>query len=207
MTGLRERKKQQTRQTIVEEAGRLFAAHGFQATTMEEIAAASDVSVGTLYNYFGTKNTVLLAHLESEVADMMEAGTAVLAAPPAAAVTAVQSLAGVYLDQLLHLDRHLLREVFAAGFGPSSDVLPELIRLDELLADQLDSLLTHFFVSGELRRDVEVEEAATLLFSLLATQLIRYVSVDGMKPATLRRAVARQIEIAFAGLTRERDTP
>lgn len=200
MTGLRERKKHRTRQSIVKEAGRLFASQGFQATTMDEIAAASDVSVGTLYNYYGTKNTVLLAHMGSQVADMMEAGAEVLAAPPADAVVAVQSLAGLYLDRFIALDRGLLREVFAAGFGPSSDLLPELIRLDELLAHQLDGLLQQFSASGQLHADINVEEATTLLYSLLITQLLIYVSMENMKPTSLRRAVARQIEIAFAGL-------
>ncbi|MCP4251384.1 MAG: TetR/AcrR family transcriptional regulator, partial [bacterium] len=169
MTGLRERKKQQTRDAIVSEAGRLFTRQGFRATTMEEIAAAADVSIGTLYNYFGTKNTVLLAHLGSQVAEMMEAGAAVLADPPADVVAAVQSLLGGYLERFVDLDRELLREVFAAGFGPSTDILPELIRLDELLFDQIDRLLAPFAAAGELTAGIELEEAVIVLYSLLTT--------------------------------------
>jgi len=200
MTGLRERKKQQTRQTIVEEAGRLFGARGFQATTMEEIAAAAGVSVGTLYNYYGTKNTVLLAHVGSRVADMMEAGAVVLGDPSEDVVAAVQTLTGIYLDRFIDLERDLLREVFAAGFGPSSDLLPELIRLDELLADQLSNLLQQYIETGDLAAGVGAEEATILVYSLLVTQLIMYVSVEAMTARALRQAVARQIEIAFSGL-------
>jgi len=198
--GLRERKKHQTRRSIVEAAGRLFADQGFTATTMDEIAAAATVSPGTLYNYFGTKNMILLAHVESHVAAMMDAGAAVLADPPADVVDAVQALAGVYLGELIDLERGLLREVFAAGFGPSPDLLPELIRFDQLLADQLGALVRHFSATGDIDPGIEIDQAVTLLYSLLFTQLIMYVSVEHMETDTLRHAVARQIEVAFSGL-------
>ncbi len=200
MTGLRERKKQQTRDRIVEQAGRLFATQGFQATTMEEIAAAAGVSPGTLYNYYGTKNTVLLADLGSRVADMTQSGAAVLSDPPGDIIEAVQTLAGLYLDRFVSFERELLRELFAAGFSPASDLLPELIRLDELLLDQLGSLLSHFAASGDLDPDVEVGEAAIAIYSLLITQLIMYIAMEDMPENKLRRAVARHIEIVFAGL-------
>lgn len=200
MTGLREQKKQQTRERIVDAADRLFTAKGFQETTMEEIAEAAGVSPGTLYNYYGTKNTVLLSHLGARVAEMTGTGAALLADPPANVVTAVQTLAGVYLDGLISFERELLRELFAAGFGPASDLLPELIQLDELLLDQLGALLNRFAESGALNEDVEVAEAAIALFSLLVTQLIMYMSMEDMAADKLRQAVDRQIEIAFSGL-------
>lgn len=198
MTGLRERKKQQTRTAIITEAGRLFAARGFQATTMDEIAAAAGVSPATLYNYFGTKNTVLLAHLEGMVGEMMEAGSVILADPPADIVAAVQSLMAVVVDHFIDLDRELLREVFAAGFGPSPEVLPELIRLDELVADQLGRLLAQF--EPALTPGVAIDEAVMAIYSLMASQLIMYVSMEKMAAAAVRRAVDRQIEIVFSGL-------
>ncbi len=200
MTGLREQKKQQTRNAIVAAAGKLFGRQGFQATTMDQIAAGASVSAGTLYNYFGTKNTVLLAHIESRVADMTETGSALLADPPPDVVTAVQRLTRLYLDRFISLERELLRELMAASFGSRSDLLPELIRLDELLLVQLEALLSHFAAAGDLERGVDVSEAAIALYSLFAVQLIMYVSLEGMTPSVLRRAVARQIQIAFTGL-------
>lgn len=57
---LRERKRQRTRERIQDEAFRLVRRDGFDATTIEAIAEAADVSPSTVYRYFGTKEGVLL---------------------------------------------------------------------------------------------------------------------------------------------------
>lgn len=53
--GLRARKKQETRLAISTVATRLFIERGFDAVTVAEVAAAANVSVNTVFNYFSTK--------------------------------------------------------------------------------------------------------------------------------------------------------
>jgi AcrR family transcriptional regulator len=57
--GLRERKKAKTRALIQEQAMRLFGAQGYQATTVEQIAEAAEVSPSTFFRYFGSKEDVV----------------------------------------------------------------------------------------------------------------------------------------------------
>ena len=71
--GLRQRKKQQTRELIADTAWRLFADRGFERVTVAEIAREAQVSVATVFNYFPTKEDLFFYRLEAFGAQLVEA--------------------------------------------------------------------------------------------------------------------------------------
>jgi AcrR family transcriptional regulator len=71
--GLRERKKQQTRQLIADASRGLFAERGFDGVTVAEIARAADVAEKTVFNYFPTKEDLVYRGMETFEAQLLEA--------------------------------------------------------------------------------------------------------------------------------------
>jgi len=63
--GLRERKKQRTRQAIVEAATRLFAERGYAETTLAEVADEAEVALSTIFNYFPGKPDIVFALMDA----------------------------------------------------------------------------------------------------------------------------------------------
>ena len=78
--GLRERKRQQTRERLTRMAMALFRERGFEATTLDDIAAAADISRRSFFHYFASKEDVVFAWQEEITAALVDA----VAARPAA---------------------------------------------------------------------------------------------------------------------------
>jgi AcrR family transcriptional regulator len=93
--GLRERKRQQTRERLTRAAMALFLERGFEATTLDDIAAAADISRRSFFHYFASKEDVVFAWHE----EITSALIAAVAARPrdesmlAAAENAISAMA------------------------------------------------------------------------------------------------------------------
>jgi AcrR family transcriptional regulator len=101
--GLRERKKARTRAAIREHALRLFREQGYNATTVEQIAEAAEVSPSTFFRYFPTKEDVVLQDdmdvVGLEAFEAQPSGLSPIAAYRAATMQTFRSLAPEELDR------------------------------------------------------------------------------------------------------------
>jgi AcrR family transcriptional regulator len=107
--GLRERKKARTRASIREHALRLFRENGYQATTVQEIAEAAEVSPSTFFRYFPTKEDVVLQDdMDTRMVEALKQQPPELA-PVAAVRAAVRQMFASYTAA----DTAVLRETTA----------------------------------------------------------------------------------------------
>jgi AcrR family transcriptional regulator len=83
------RRRARTRERILAVAGKLFASHGVDGTTLTDIADAADVSRGNLYSHFGSKQALLDAIIEPMVAYAMEQIGSLAELPPAQALEGI----------------------------------------------------------------------------------------------------------------------
>jgi AcrR family transcriptional regulator len=82
VVGLREQKKRQTRQALLDAAERLFEAHGYDRVTVAQIADAANISVKMLFTYFASKEDLAFG----DEARLRDALVSAIAARPTGAV-------------------------------------------------------------------------------------------------------------------------
>ena len=107
--GHRERKKQQTRERIIEAAYALFAERGYQATTVADIAAAADIAPRTFFAYFPTKEDVVF-HFGDTYCDLMQAAVESRPEGMSAIEALRQWIAQVLPDHAVESDEARLRD-------------------------------------------------------------------------------------------------
>ena len=153
----RERRRAATRERIFRAALRLFAARGVFATTVQEITEAADVGKGTFFNYFPTKEHLLAAFGEMQVAKVRAA---------AAEARRGQKHSRELLRRLIHdlaeepgRSQALVRSLLAANMG--SEPVRYLMRHNLGRGRKvLGRLIARGQLRGEVRRDRKAIELA-----------------------------------------------
>ena len=184
---------------MLSQARALMTAEGYDATTMEAVAQAADVSVGSLYNYFETKQALLLAVVGDATLAVVDAGEAVVADPPSDAREAVFALMHAFTEALMGVDRSLLRRAFGISFIEPPQDSAHLVQLDMMMVDQLRRLLEHFVAEGQVTDEVAPDEAALTLYASFAMAVMTWIAQedgsDGWKAM-----LDGQLGVVFRGL-------
>lgn len=200
--GRRERKKLETRRNILRSAFELFAIHGFEGTTVGDIAERADVAKGTVFNYFPHKTSFLLAAHREWMARLEED----LGPVDSWEASAVAQLRRVldYLADLCIEQRELsrmiifesMRETYlrmgaSGGQDPANGV--------RLLEGLVRVVLRRGKESGEVRTDVADDMAASLVAATAFSTLVRWL-VKGGSADEMKAALAAKLDIIFTGL-------
>jgi AcrR family transcriptional regulator len=154
----RERKKAASRARIVQCAVELFAQRGIEAVTVEEIAAAADLGKGTIYNYFRTKEDIVVAFM----ADFEEQVQARVRELELSERPVQEILLEFVRIQASMKARHhaFVRVFFAQMFLNTETFLPYMARIHAMTMPPLQNVLSALQKRGELRKDVDVVEIA-----------------------------------------------
>ncbi|MFF9274124.1 TetR family transcriptional regulator [Streptomyces griseosporeus] len=137
METLRERKKQRTRDALLRAALKLFTTRGYEATTVDDIAAAVDVSQRTFFRYFASKEEAAFAVQQMTEAHFVEA---VRARPPHEA------------------PMQALRQAVIEGWDGLSEAVSAVVPVELYLRMYRLIESTPMLLAAHLRRSMEVEE-------------------------------------------------
>ncbi|HBO6052655.1 TetR/AcrR family transcriptional regulator [Pseudomonas aeruginosa] len=198
MSGLRQRQKEQRREAIVGAALELFEAQGFSSTTVEQIAVQAGVSTPTVFNYFGSKQDILLAMMER--ADQRAVSDARLQMP--AFDNAV--------DAMCHLESQIIRqELEALPVAIWRELLPlglltqrpdAAAQLNSRLVQQVGDLLRELQARGLLRADFDVDFVADFLNDYSSVLFMRLVQDEVPDLVAHERRIRQLTQTLFDGL-------
>jgi AcrR family transcriptional regulator len=178
MTGLRARSKQRRWGLVLDAAEALFRRQGYDRTTIEEIASEADVSIGTMYSYFGSKSGIMRALMEPVIDDMLAKGDAVIASPPKRAVDAIAALYEAYRFTGDWKHVNILR-AFDPRFGLLDENLQRVTEgFDVKLSAQICEMIKRLQALGRMRKSIDPEDAAFILYNHLRTAFNAHVNIS-----------------------------
>ena len=166
-TGLRQRKKAQTREAIISCAILMFKERGYAASRIEDIAEAANLSVATFYNYFGSKADMLLATVLVETERVITAVDACIAKRHTDLETGFSEIVTIYFTQSFQLtSREMWREALARTMlDPDAEFSRKYADIDSRLATQLRAFLTDMQDRGAIAATVDTQALGQLLFN------------------------------------------
>src|SRR6476659_4011941 len=112
------------RQAILRAALSVFAAHGFEAARLDDVAARAGVAKGTLYLYFQDKAALFEALVRNAVSPLLEHMRRIAAAPDISPLRALETFFAVFEKEVLGTERKLLLRLIMAE-GPRFPAIAE----------------------------------------------------------------------------------
>lgn len=164
-SGLRERKRQQTRERLTRVAMALFLERGFEATTLDDIAAAADVSRRSFFHYFASKEDVVFAWHEESMAALI---AAVAARPAGEAMLAAAENAIAAIARQLEPGEAIAMARLKHGN-------PALQARDQVKYEKLERALADALIkrAGHKSADHKSDKLQARLVAMIATGTLR----------------------------------
>jgi AcrR family transcriptional regulator len=204
---LRLRKKARQRAELIAVAAERFRQQGYELTRMEDIAEAAEVSTKTVYNYFPTKEKILLELLTVDRLRLRTAYDKVLLAPPDDPADGLAQLIRADIGDVQTVaDKRLWRELMSAETRSHNRPGDEFEQNRRIFTQYIERLLRHYQERGALRSDLPLSVTADLVYALNAYDFREYCALESMRPAEVLQIARQQMKVVVNGW-RPNDAP
>lgn len=189
--GLRERKKQRTRQLIADTAARLFAEHGYEHVAVSDVARVAEVSDQTVYNYFPTKERLVLdrdEQLRDHLTQLIQARS-----PGVSPAAAIRQEALDFADGI----RSIPADQSRGGLGYLAAISPTVRRLCLEMTDRLAEAIAVVLsetANGRTLPAAKVQGIALAWVFQTITDETGRRTLDGQQPAQIADELCPIIE-------------
>jgi AcrR family transcriptional regulator len=190
---LRERKKARQKKALIDAAIDLFRDNGFEKTRIEDIAAAAEVSVATVYNYFTNKPQILLEIVRKSIQQCQQATAPIVENPPADPVDAVVAIIGADIGNMDdEADKKLWRELLAS-MTRNEENRVEIESLRGQFRAHVRQLIRLLIDRGDLPRSIDAAAMTDIIYAIYAYRFRQLVCIQPMRTAATMKSVRRDI--------------
>lgn len=192
-----ERKKTAIRRRIITEGIELFSRHGIADVTVDQIAEAADIGKGTIYNYFQTKEDIVVAFMvDMERQVQAKLGSFTKSRKPLDSI-----LAGFILHQFQMKESYhpFVRVFLSQMFLRTEQFLPYMAEMQKSIDPPLEKLLRSLQERGAIRSDVDVPELL-LVFKTIHLGLTALWAIEGPPFQTTKSTVKKEMILFCQGL-------
>lgn len=201
---LREKKKKHTRESILNAARSLFFELGYRDASMEMIAEASDVAVGTIYNYFQSKAEVMI-EINSRDTDTVLSTIWELDKVNRSAEDLIWEVVESILDALAVYPKDLMRELMGATIeNHRSSLTSGLMSQDERFLKLLSGVIEDLRDAGRLKAETEPDTVAFGIYSMTFGGLMWYSMDDNISLEDAKVLIAAMIGQFCRGMLPDR---
>ncbi|MCI5148453.1 MAG: TetR/AcrR family transcriptional regulator [Candidatus Electrothrix sp. MAN1_4] len=198
MAGLREQKKKATRAAIMKAAITLFGERGYERTSVSALAKAAGIGKGTIYSYFSSKNEILLAFCEEELAFIYNEIKNKL--DPDASLAEKMLLVFMsefrFVTKNKEFGRTLLREMTF----PKEITIDKSLKIEERFLNLFVTLLQEAQAKGTLRTDIELIITGGHFYSLYLMTLSAWYSGRLLTEEDVQETLQLLIDQTLTGL-------
>jgi TetR/AcrR family transcriptional regulator of autoinduction and epiphytic fitness len=195
----RQRKKEAVRSQIIASSIELFSVHGIEGVTVDQIAETADIGKGTIYNYFQTKEDIVVAFIvdfERQVQAELHRFTSSRRRLDAILTDFIR------LQFRLKERHHRFTRVFLAQmFLRTEAFLPYMIEIQKVVDPPLESLFRNLQDRGIMRSDLRLEDLI-LSFKTMVMGLTALWAVEGPPFHATEHLLGEQMKMFCEGIRR-----
>jgi len=201
MTGRRESKKKIAREKILKAASDIFGSKGFEKATISEIADKADLGVGTVYNYFKSKDEIFIETFTNEfdVETKYEFNIEQLVEKEVADIIIE------YVEKMMkpfkYVPKSLTKELFRITVGSknSAGLLSNLMEMDLKFISRIEEVLESIKNKDVLPTTFNSRIGAELCYAAYTFQFLMYLFMEGYSFDMVLDNTKQKIQFLFEG--------
>jgi AcrR family transcriptional regulator len=201
----RKRERENRKNAILKAARKLFFENGFRTVTIESIAKKAELSKGSIYLYFKSKEEIYTQILLGDIDKFHEHFTDILKSP-ASASDAIMQFARIYVDLFLN-DRELFRILMTFMLHTNAMNLPEdlnnhIIKSTNKNIGVIEEIFKYGIERAEFPSTINLRLSRNVLWGLLngIISLHLFTGIESKREEVIRSTIKAGLEIYIRGL-------